>query len=150
MHILLWGSKLTSASLDLSHKENPSVLWSPLSEDFRAEMDFRECAALLLPCVLQPWRRQESSPPCCSLLHSGPLHGLPTLLSNFPSVLHGKLYLHFKIQPRGTPGWPSGWASSFGSESDPGVLGSSPVSGSLQVDIGLSLPLSLPLSWMNK
>ena len=36
-----------------------------------------------------------------------------------------KLYL-------GAPGWLSGWAPAFGSGHDPGVLGSSPASGSPQ------------------
>ena len=43
----------------------------------------------------------------------------------------------------GTPGWLSGWASAFGSGRDPGVVESSPTSGSLRRE---SLLLPLPVS----
>ena len=46
----------------------------------------------------------------------------------------------------GATGWLSGWASAFGSGHDPGVLGSSPASGSLQgTRFSLSLCLCLSL-----
>ena len=51
------------------------------------------------------------------------------------------------------PGWLSGWASIFSSGHDPGVLESSPASGSLWsllLPPPISLPLSLCLSWINK
>ena len=53
----------------------------------------------------------------------------------------------------GAAGWLSDWASAFGSGHDPGVLGSSPASGSpprsLLLPLPVSLPLSLCLSWIN-
>ena len=53
----------------------------------------------------------------------------------------------------GAPGWLSGWVSPFGSGRDPGVLGSSPISGSPQgacFSFCLCfLPLSVCLSWIN-
>ena len=42
---------------------------------------------------------------------------------------------------RGVPGWLSSWAAAFGSGHDPGVLGSSPASGSPQGSLLLPLPL---------
>ena len=42
-------------------------------------------------------------------------------------------------------GWLRGWVSAFGSDSNPGVLGSSPISGS-----PASPSASLGLSWINK
>ena len=51
------------------------------------------------------------------------------------------------------PGWLSGWVSALGSGRDPGVLGSSPTSGSLHgayFSFCLGLCLSLCLSWINK
>ena len=53
----------------------------------------------------------------------------------------------------GMPGWLSGWASDFGPECDPGVLGSSPTLGPPQgacFSLCLCLCLSLCLSLMNK
>ena len=54
----------------------------------------------------------------------------------------------------GAPGWLSGWVSAFGSGHDPGVLGSTPISGSLAGRLLLPLPMFLPLSlcfsWINK
>ena len=49
----------------------------------------------------------------------------------------------------GAPGWHSGWASAFGPGRDPGVMGSSPSSGSSAMSLLLPLPLPLlvfPLS----
>ena len=51
------------------------------------------------------------------------------------------------------PGWLSGWASAFGSECDPGVLGLSPTSASPHggcFSLCLCLCLSLCFSWINK
>ena len=52
------------------------------------------------------------------------------------------------------PEWLSGWASAFSSGCDPGVLGSSPTSGSPQEPASppacVSATLSLCLSWINK
>ena len=56
----------------------------------------------------------------------------------------------FKSLCTGAPGWLSGWASTFGSGHDPGVLGSSPTSGSMQgACFYLSLCLYLCVSLMN-
>ena len=54
-----------------------------------------------------------------------------------------------KFRVHGAPGWHSGWASAFGSGRDPGVMGSSPTSGSSAMSLLLPLPLPLlvfPLS----
>ena len=73
-------------------------------------------------------------------------------------VYHGsermKLSLHDSMglknhKSLGAPGWRSRWASAFGSGRDPGVLGSSPTSGSSAGSLLLPLPLPLlvfPLS----
>ena len=59
-----------------------------------------------------------------------------------------------KFSELGMPGWFRGWASAFGPGCDPGVLGSSPTSGSLHgacfsLCLGPGL-LSLCLSWISK
>ena len=61
------------------------------------------------------------------------------------------------VPPLGTPGWLSSWASAFGSEFDPWVLGSNPASSSLHGACLSSLCLCLCLSvcvcheeWMNE
>ena len=54
-----------------------------------------------------------------------------------------------KDTEKGAPGWLSNWASAFSSGRDPGVLGSSPTSGSLH-GACFSLCLCVRLSWINK
>ena len=59
--------------------------------------------------------------------------------------------LIYKAILQGMPGWLSGWVSTFGSGYDPGVLGLSPASGSLQgACFSLCLCLSVCLSWISE
>ena len=55
-----------------------------------------------------------------------------------------------KIENTGTPRWLRGLAPAFGPGHDPGVLGSSPTSGSLRGACFSPLPVSLPVSLRNK
>ena len=71
------------------------------------------------------------------------------LLPLLPSLMHSRtlfLFLSeiksFKKGKKGQPGWLSGFAPAFSPGHDPGVLGSSPTSGSLH---GTCFSLSLPL-----
>ena len=54
------------------------------------------------------------------------------------------LYLLFKYQLEGIPGWLSGLAPAFSPGCDLGVQGSSPTSGSMQSGESASLSLSAP------
>ena len=61
---------------------------------------------------------------------------------------------HIKVKIMGIPGWLSDSAPAFGLGRDPGVLGSSPVSGSLHGACFslccVSASLSVCLTWINK
>ena len=54
------------------------------------------------------------------------------MVGNLKRAVNELRYIYFllKLNFVGMPGWLSGWVSDFGSGYDPGVLGSSPTSGS--------------------